>query len=62
MPDIKVFRREDEPNSRGLSDGDIEEYMKKIEAEKGSNVFASSNWEKMKHFDAQLENNSIKEV
>jgi hypothetical protein len=30
--------------------------------EKGSGNFGNNNWEKMKHFDAQLENNSIKEV
>lgn len=59
MPNVKVFRKEDEPNSKGLTDADIEEYLKKMEAERGSNAF-NNNLERMKHFDAQLENNSIK--
>ena len=55
-----MFRKDDEPNGKGLTEHDIEEYMKKLEIERGSSSFHDFNWEKMKHRDAQLENNSIK--
>lgn len=58
--DVKVFRKDDEPNGKGLTDHDIEEYMKKLEREMGSSSFHNFNWEKMKHRDAQMESNSIK--
>lgn len=32
MHDVKVFRKEDEPNSKGLTDADLDEYLKKMEA------------------------------
>ena len=51
---MKIFRKDDEPNGKGLTDNDIEEYMKKLEIERGSNNFHNFNWEKMKHHDAQL--------
>lgn len=61
-PDIKVFRKEDEPSSKGLTDTEVQELMKKMEGERGTGSFGSTNWENMKHYEAQLEHNSIRQV
>mgnify|MGYP000939990198 FL=1 len=45
-----------------MTEAELEEYMKKLEAEKGANSFNNQNWEKVKHIDALLESHSIKEV
>lgn len=31
VPDIKIFKKEDEPSSKGLSETEVEDYMKKLE-------------------------------
>lgn len=49
-----MFKKEDEPNSKGLTDVEVQEYMKKLESERGFNSFNNMNWENMKHRDAQL--------
>lgn len=43
-----------------MTEAELEEYMKKIEAEKGANNY-NQNWDKLKHMDAQNESSIIKE-
>lgn len=55
-----MFRKEDEPAAKGLSEDEI--YKIKSEIEKEIAKSYDFNWEHYKHRDAVSESNSMKEV
>ena len=58
--DIKIFKKEDEPSAKSLTDNDLVEYKNKMEKEyeKKDYLFNS---EEIRHMEARMESVSLKE-
>jgi len=57
---VRVFKKEDEPVAKSLSEEDI--FLVRQQIEKEVSRIYDFNWDQKKHFDALSEQNSMKEV
>lgn len=58
LTDIKIFRKEDEPNARPLSDADLYEYQLRLKSENRSATYFTP--EELKHKESLMEGESMK--
>lgn len=58
--DVRVFRKEDEPSAKGLTEDEIAKLKNELEKEIAKNY--DFNWEHFKHRDALSESRDMKEV